>query len=118
MKTMNHFWFLVKTECTGPTVEARARSCTGAAVSPSCAVYGLSRSRSPGAWCTLPVEVLSPGLRLEWVFSDTLVTEISLLRLPPTGLDVVSSDSLRSVSVITTQLLRHLERGTDASAGP
>jgi hypothetical protein len=31
---------------------------------------------------------------------------------------VVFSDGLRSVSVITTQLLRHLERGTDASAGP
>jgi hypothetical protein len=103
MQTMNRFWFLVKTEWTGPAVETVARLSPWGGDSPSWAVCARSRS---------------PSLGKLWSVSETRVTERRLLRLPLRGLEVALSAGLASVSFMTTQLLAHLEGATDVCAGP
>jgi hypothetical protein len=90
MQTMNRFWFLVKTEWTGPAVETVARLSRWGGDSPSWAVCARSRS---------------PSLGKLWSVSETRVAERPLLRLA-------------SVPFMTTQLLAHLEGATDVCAGP
>jgi hypothetical protein len=118
MKTMNRFWFFVKTEWTGPAVETVARPCPWAEGSPSWAVWALSRSPSLDDLWPVSFKALSLGSFLEWRSSEMLGTETSLLRLPLGGLEVALSEGLASVSFITTQLLVHLERTADVFAGP
>jgi hypothetical protein len=114
MTTMNRFWFLVKTEWTGPAVETVASCAPWAGGCSSQAVGALSRSSSSGNLWSVSVKGLSLGSFLEGDFPQTLAT---LLRLPLNRVEVPLPGGLGSVSFITTQLLVHLERATNVFAG-
>src|SRR5277367_6177905 len=117
MTTMNRFWFLVKTEWIGPAVETVASCTPWAGGCSSRAVGALSRSPSSDDLWSVSVKGLSLGSFLEGGFPQTLAKESSLLRLPLGRVEVARSGGLGSVSFITTQLLVHLERATNAFAG-